>query len=149
MRYSYAYKTGHDRTVKMRDSTESVKNVHASHCHNDSGLCTPEPFHSRGAHQGWRHPSSKSRATKPPNAQCVLWDRGRNWWCGARRAKSRALTSVSIPVNREYSGRERENENWSENRCEEDARGFFEECGKGELSCCAAMLKTEDATPAI
>jgi len=41
---------GQNRTVKTRDPTEPVKNVHASHCHGDSGLYGPMHVNSRGAH---------------------------------------------------------------------------------------------------
>jgi len=84
MEYSYTYKTGQNRTVKARDPTEPVKNVHASHCHSHSGLCTPTHLRSQGAHQvdvvlqvnrdGWQArkgntapncPHNKMRAAEP------------------------------------------------------------------------------------
>ena len=61
----------------MRDPTEPVKNVHASHCHRDSGSCVPMHFHSGGAYQvdvilqvhrdGWQARKSNTTPNRPQN----------------------------------------------------------------------------------
>jgi len=117
----------------MRDLTERQECPHfaLSQC---LGLCAPTHFHSRGAHQVDVIPqvncddlqslvSNTAPIAHTTERNAYSRASGCEWWCGARRARSRALALVSAPVDEEYDGWEREPENRGEHGHEGDARG--------------------------